>query len=139
MSCHHGTVELKSPLLPLPMFGGVIKRGSQPNKNMFVLDLAHVVRFSDEFKYLKIIDWKNLSVPSLTHNDWQGIYDAWIQSNLPLQAICLYGHGRTGTALSIMLGLHGIKHPVSLVRKLYCVHAVETKLQAQYIKYILKD
>lgn len=138
MSCHTGNVELKLPNLPSKIFAGGIKNGAKPDKNMFVLDLAHVVRYSNEFKHLVIVNWQNFSAPSLVRQDWQDIYDAWIQSGLPLQVMCLYGHGRTGTALCILLGLHGIKHPLSIVRKLYCIHAVETKLQQQYVKHILR-
>jgi len=49
---------------------------------------------------------------------------------------CMGGHGRTGTALAILLGLSGAmkKDPVAWLRKHYCEEAVETKKQIEYIQ-----
>lgn len=83
-----------------------------------------------------IINWKDGGVPDFTRSQW----DALI---LDLSAIkgrvyihCMGGHGRTGTALAILLGLTKAikKDPLQWLRKNYCMESVETMTQIDYIK-----
>lgn len=83
-----------------------------------------------------IIKWKDGGVPDFTQSQWNALI-------LDLSAIkgrvyihCMGGHGRTGTALAILLGLTKTlkKDPVEWLRKNYCQESVETQVQIEYIQ-----
>lgn len=88
------------------------------------------------------IDWPDGSVPKLGRDWWVGLV-SWLQA-LPegdVALFCFGGHGRTGTALTILAALSGQvpkkKDPVSWVRARYCVQAVETGAQIEYLERVL--
>jgi hypothetical protein len=60
---------------------------------------------------------------------------------LEVLVCCVGGHGRTGTALSILGGLLNFipkkEDPIDWIRRIYCKEAVETKVQQDYIYEIL--
>lgn len=93
------------------------------------------------------INWSDGDVPDMAEKDWRGLIEGLKQlrqrlgkENLNVLVCCLGGHGRTGTALSILAALTGIasKKPVTFIRKEYCNNAVETASQCNYIREMAK-
>lgn len=86
------------------------------------------------------INWPDFGTPPLDKAWWQGLVKALSEmpkdSNVGLY--CQGGHGRTGTALSILAYLSGNvpvnTDPVYWVRKNYCADAVESWAQIDYIQ-----
>lgn len=86
------------------------------------------------------INWPDFGTPPLDKAWWQGLTKALTAmpkgSNVAIY--CQGGHGRTGTALSILAYLSGNvpanTDPVYWVRKNYCEEAVESWAQIDYIK-----
>lgn len=88
------------------------------------------------------IDWGDYGVPGLGAGWWRQLVDviAAFPEGSKVGVYCQGGHGRTGTALSVMLSLAGIvpanADPVAFVRKVYCDQAVESRAQISYIEGI---
>jgi Protein-tyrosine phosphatase len=83
-----------------------------------------------------IIPWRDGGVPNFTKARWMDLLADLGQLKGRVFIHCMGGHGRTGTALAIMLSLSGAlkKDPVQWLRKNYCEKAVETKSQIDYIE-----
>lgn len=92
------------------------------------------------------IVWPDFGAPSLQASWWGELYSfiktlGTKQNNARVLIHCIGGRGRTGTALSILLGLHMKAHnldgnPVNVVRSSYCSTAVESMAQIEYIQAI---
>jgi hypothetical protein len=55
---------------------------------------------------------------------------------LDVIVVCMGGHGRTGTVVSILaflLGLTNYEDPIRWLRRVYCENAVESEKQAKYV------
>jgi len=69
--------------------------------------------------------------------DWEALANDLLALKKPVFVACLGGHGRTGTALAILLDLWGAipsdEDPVRFVRTAYCPEAVETQGQYEYV------
>ena len=88
------------------------------------------------------IDWPDRGAIDLPAQFWTTLI-AFITDKVGTETTwihCIGGHGRTGTALSIiayMLGKCGKMDPVEWVRKNYCKECVESDVQIEYIEDIL--
>jgi hypothetical protein len=87
------------------------------------------------------IDWPDGGVPwQLGQSDWESLVAALGEINGKVFVHCLGGHGRTGTAISILATKMGMvpegDDPVQWLRKRYCEDAVETNGQIKYIERI---
>ena len=88
------------------------------------------------------IAWPDMSVPLRLNAAWWDKFITWLTS-LPEQDVvihCQGGHGRTGTALAIILGLTDeVERSLAgnWVQKNYCSHAIESNSQIDYIEDIL--
>ena len=105
------------------------------------IDLSDVTKHTEEM-HVKI-DWKDMSVPILGREDWIRLWkalkrEAQKKKVTELIFACIGGHGRTGTALSIIAALSGQTKdcPVTFIRSKYCEKAVEAKAQIEYIEEI---
>ena len=80
--------------------------------------------------------WTDAGVPSLPASYWAKLLTFLREFHQDVYFCCDGGHGRTGTALSILYGLACKKRidPVAAIRKLYCAEAVETTVQVNYIE-----
>lgn len=89
------------------------------------------------------IKWPDGSVPSLDREFWQSLLKdlKFVSKGKDFKVLvsCQGGHGRTGTALSILYGLcyPEIENPIQAVRDMYCKHVVETTTQVGYVGKIL--
>lgn len=91
------------------------------------------------------LDWPDMGVPSLGREFWvelvkvlkkKGNDRARFKNNYKVMVHCMGGHGRTGTALALLL--HFIKGEegdlVKIVREIFCSKCVETAGQIKYIE-----
>lgn len=89
------------------------------------------------------VDWPDGKVPALPATWWHDLAE-WMlkeETDRHMGVFCFGGHGRTGTFLSIIVGLTHPeeavrKSPVEWVRKSYCGKAVETLSQIKYIELV---
>lgn len=90
------------------------------------------------------VQWEDFDRPPLTKQWWTELHTTirgW-KHRKDIVFYCQGGHGRTGTALSILAGLEaklrGTKDfdPVAFIRKTYCTSAVESTEQLDYIEDI---
>lgn len=83
------------------------------------------------------INWPDGGIPRMTRAAWDQLAASLpdIEGNVGLY--CMGGHGRTGTALSILACLCGAvpadADPVEWVRQQYCSEVVETEEQTRYV------
>lgn len=82
------------------------------------------------------LDWPDGGVPDLTKPDWYRLIDDLRKIEGKVLVHCMGGHGRTGTALVILLALSKAitKDPVKWLRTCYCDKVVESEAQFKYIK-----
>lgn len=98
--------------------------------------------FPDRMVGLK---WRDGSIPNVTSQFWHDLAQE-IRTNDDIevvQAQCMGGHGRTGTALAILAGLlldagfDDVSDVLEFVRDSYCKRAVESKSQIEHISTVL--
>lgn len=87
------------------------------------------------------VDWEDFGTPPLEASWWRALVAAFKKMGPASVAIyCQGGHGRTGTALSILAALDGQvpdkMDPVGFIRSKYCHEAVESYAQVNYIQQI---
>jgi hypothetical protein len=88
-----------------------------------------------------VIDWPDYSTPEMARNFWNTLQQEFtlMAAPGPLDVIvfCDGGHGRTGTALAVLLALYGITNtPIAFVRDTYCEFAIETIKQEYYVNRV---
>jgi hypothetical protein len=156
--CKHTGNVLVFQTKHLRVYGGGASRGAYLIPHGIVIDLAGgmvedtivtVKGFScptllENIKIRSIdIHWKDRSVISWPIAAWKGLLadltaEAQKQKKpLDVLVACMGGHGRTGTALAIMAywsnAIPKTHNPVDWIRKNYCLEAVETARQKQYV------
>lgn len=84
------------------------------------------------------LTWSDAGIPSLPISYWETLLTFLQGFHKDVYFCCDGGHGRTGTALSIIYGLACKKavDPVAVIRKCYCEEAVETTVQIEYVEDI---
>lgn len=152
--CHEGTIEVfKDPATGIPYCGGGKSRDLVIYPKHLIVSMANIdpdivsVYNMDAPSLLEYnnqmisISWPDYSVPDLGHDFWLNLIDVinteWAAGRIEgVTVCCVGGHGRTGTALSILAVLTGscITDPVLFVRKRYCEKAVESKSQLAYVE-----
>lgn len=86
------------------------------------------------------IDWEDFGVPAVGMQWWKDLVKAItaMPEEGDIGIYCYGGHGRTGTALSILATLSNNvpvnEDPVDWVRRNYCAEAVESWIQIDYVK-----
>jgi protein-tyrosine phosphatase len=103
----------------------------------FTLVLADGPRPDWEYREVR---WPDFGVPADTTDAVAALRDAWrrAQAGLRVEAACLGGAGRTGTALAALAVLDGLdrRAAVDWVRAGYLHRAVETPWQARWLRHI---
>lgn len=88
------------------------------------------------------LSWADFEAPFYSAEWWKRLVQDFEQMDEPMNTLiyCEGGHGRTGTALSILAQLSGVvpdgMSPVAWVRQKYCRKAVESEEQLAYIANI---
>src|SRR5262245_23912762 len=109
-------------------------------ENMFPASLAYV-----DLPPTINIYWPDYEAPAMGKKWWleltKGLLElAQKEKPTDMVVFCMGGHGRTGTALSILAALTGVVgkggDPVAYVRSKHCEKAVESTIQINYIKEI---
>lgn len=89
--------------------------------------------------FMEII-WADYGVPSLNYTWWANLAKYLLTVKGNVVVYCMGGHGRTGTALSILAYLmKAVKKgddPIEFVRAKYCDKVVESTEQVDYIERI---
>lgn len=154
--CHQGNVKIfKDPKSPLVVYGGGSNRGAVLYNEWINFDLADnypavvtvsgikMPRLEQSIDDPSIrIEWRDGSVPFLTKANWVAIVgDLREVANTTkyhnMLVSCMGGHGRTGTALSILVALMNDEiEPIKFIREIYCDECVETTKQVEYIQKI---
>ena len=160
--CHEGNIKVieKSPTIPFNVYGAGGIRGLKVWHNSIILDLANQVSSSVvEFQGIKPSDglamvtqpsyavvkvpWDDGGAPwNLRQIFWIELVKWLKEQKREVIVCCMGGHGRTGTALTILACLLNPEIPrfygcpVSWIRHRYCDSAVETYEQMQYIEVI---
>lgn len=91
------------------------------------------------------VDWEDFMSPPLEKEWWQELIVSIKRLGpVNIAIYCQGGHGRTGTALSILASLSGQKmwrkeDCVAYIRRIYCQEAVESWTQIDYIQSTLGE
>jgi protein tyrosine phosphatase len=155
-SCHTGNV-LVAEIGKVKIYGGGESAGINRNEadvlvslasnrqtiemNSSAMELFPSVKPEQAFIYL---NWADGTIPDIGDSFWNNLCTdiTNIQEEKKILFYCMGGHGRTGTALAIVLSLlkiiPGNECPVAWVRENYCKEAVETIAQKKYIEKITK-
>ena len=90
------------------------------------------------------LKWTDFQAPTYTLAFWENLVETvkefvLAQKKKKVRVIfcCIGGHGRTGTALAVVLNLLGViedEDPVAWVRKNYCEKTVESESQITYVE-----
>lgn len=123
----------------LNKFDVVINLTYNSVKNAHCIPIPELQQYespSETFTELQI-DWPDYGVTNLPYEFWRDLL-AYLQDNkLKALVFCLGGHGRTGTALAVLLELSLGYHPQQAIEHLrthYCTEAVESTSQLEYIR-----
>lgn len=93
-------------------------------------------------KAILSISWPDRGVPTFGGEFWDDLVDILDKESVkrPINVLffCMGGHGRTGSALSIMCSLMDLSvgDPIQWVRDNYCREAVESVAQKTYIEEV---
>jgi len=156
--CHTGSVKVFT-WEGVSFYAGGSSRGLEVYHNSLLINLKEAVNYTflttnspilqdicNKHNDVHVINIRceDYSVPDLGVLFWKELVD--IIKKLPSMGICnvticcVGGHGRTGTALTILWGLTGgkdDKRPLKTMREKYCSEIVESDKQINYIKEIL--
>lgn len=102
---------------------------------------ANIVSYMKARKrdYTLVIDWPDMGLPPVDCAFWEALYQDLFQFKGRAVMHCLGGHGRTGTALTILAHLNNqpAEDMVRFIRDTYCQEAVETQGQMNYLKNVI--
>jgi len=89
-----------------------------------------------EIIYMPVFDF---GAPEYTLEDYRIAMDLIVDNikkdKIKVGICCEGGHGRTGTVASVILyHFAGMKDPIGHLRKVYCVNAVESEEQMEYLE-----
>lgn len=99
-------------------------------------ELKHWEQYNSKYKEIQL-DWPDFGVTNLPKEFWLELIDYLKTNKLRMLVFCQGGHGRTGTAIAILLVLsmrYAPQEAINWVRLNYCEHAIESKGQEEYIK-----
>tara|TARA_Y100000310_G_scaffold182236_1_gene182304 strand:- start:10455 stop:11030 length:576 start_codon:yes stop_codon:yes gene_type:complete len=146
--CHTGNVlAFQDPKSGVKVYGGGRTREVDPKPDMFLVSLDDNLSpqfYTNILPMQKInnpfvdIPWRDYGVPNVGITFWHKLVSTMRSLQQPVLIACVGGHGRTGTALSILCAMMSVdrQNPVKYIRDNYCDEAVESQSQINYIKYI---
>lgn len=113
-------------------------------KEPHVIPIPELSEFAEvDCQYKEIqLDWPDYGVISMPREFWVRLLEYLEKNRLKMVVFCLGGHGRTGTAIAIMMGLalgYTAEQAINWVRRHYCFSAIETPGQEAYIKRMLES
>ena len=146
--CHWGNVKVFESQ-GVTIFGGGMLRGANPLVADIVIDLAGNVeaiqaplgwRVTKYAKPIVRIPIEDFGAPELPAVFWHDLWADLVEHPGHVLICCGGGHGRTGMVLAILACVAGVvpeeEDPVEWVRKRYCINAVETLEQINYISSV---
>lgn len=97
--------------------------------------------YSCPFQELQM-DWPDYGVIKLPREFWIELFHYLRDNNFRMLVFCQGGHGRTGTAIAVMLCIalgYNPKQAIEWVRRNYCTEAIETHAQELYVYEMAKQ
>jgi protein-tyrosine phosphatase len=85
-----------------------------------------------------VLDWPDMGTIRLPSDFWKALIAVLSEQKAKMLVFCVGGHGRTGTAIASLMVACGWSSAdaIAWVRAHYCVRAIETKGQEQYVRWI---
>lgn len=86
------------------------------------------------------VEWPDHGAPWMSRQWWESLVSdiERLPYDSNVMIFCMGGHGRTGTALTILGALAGVIHadddPIDYVRDMHCYSAVESRAQIKYLE-----
>lgn len=110
-------------------------------------DKKHIIPFAEMSKWCKkdktvykykeiCLDWPDMGLVDLPVQFWQELIKLFEKKKSKVLMFCIGGHGRTGTAMAVLLVLglgYTPEKAVEWVRTNYCKQAIETWKQINYV------
>jgi len=94
-------------------------------------------KYKTDYKYKEIcLNWPDMGVVNLPKEFWLDLIKLFDKKKSKVLMFCIGGHGRTGTAMAVLmvLGLgYTPEKAVAWVRDNYCKQAIETWKQINYV------
>jgi hypothetical protein len=112
-------------------------------KEPHIIPIPELEEFEEmncQFKEIQL-DWPDYSVIRMPREFWAKLLKYLEDNKLRMLVFCTGGHGRTGTALAVMMTMvlnYTPKQAIEWVRKNYCDEAIETTMQEFYIEQMAK-
>ena len=104
-------------------------------------ELAEFAEVDCQFKEIQL-DWPDFGTINMPREFWEKLITYLETNNLRLLVFCTGGHGRTGTALAVMMGLalgYKADQAINWLHQYYCASAIETMSQENYVRSILRE
>ena len=166
--CHQGTIDIGSVIVEngnrLIISGGGHGKQLNLTNTDLLIDLASTVddtivlnkaaqaneslsKITNYTMPAIEISWRDYGIPALNKEFWHHLVSSLKafaterkEKTTMVTFCCQGGHGRTGTALTIVGALLGLNKddPVEWLRSIYCAKAVESETQIKYISNILQ-
>ncbi len=132
--------DLMIPLLDLEYDTYMPKNPLRPNQEAIDLFPSHIAK--SFVPAILAIDWPDMEVPYLSRDWWVDLVEFLQNFEGNVVFFCMGGHGRTGTALTIVATLGelipDVECPLYWLREQYCTEALETYRQFDYVEQITK-
>ena len=108
-------------------------------KEPHIIPIAELAEYEEvDCQYTEIqLDWPDYGVINMPREFWVKLLKYLEDNQLKMLVFCLGGHGRTGTALAVMMTMalgYSPKDSINWIRKNYCRSAIESLGQEEYIE-----
>jgi hypothetical protein len=113
-------------------------------KEPHIIPIPELQEFEEvDCSYKEIqLDWPDYGTINMPKEFWIKLIEYLEKNQYRMLVFCLGGHGRTGTALAVLMGLsigYSADQAITWLRRNYCHSAVETVGQENYVRSMLKE
>jgi hypothetical protein len=113
-------------------------------KEPHVIPIPELQKYEDvECSFIELqLDWPDFGTINMPREFWVDLLKYLEANNFKMLVFCQGGHGRTGTALAVMMGLaldYNSEDAMKWVRQNYCFQAIESLSQEAYIRRMLNE
>jgi hypothetical protein len=110
-------------------------------KNPHIIPIPSLAKYADNTTCTELqIDWPDYGVPDLPAAFWSDLVAYLAENKKKMLVVCFGGHGRTGTAMAILM-CHALGYTpqdaIGWIRRNYCQSAVETAGQESYVSSMI--
>jgi hypothetical protein len=104
-------------------------------------ELAQYEEYNCQYKEIQL-DWPDYGVINLPREFWVKLLTYLEENEKKMLVMCTGGHGRTGTALAVMMTMaleYTPEMAINWIHRHYCKEAIETSGQKEYIYRMAKE